>query len=102
MSESTRWHTDAGEAQIWDEDERTIVFHVEARIDCRSIVADHNALLGIESPETTVPELVAALAELIEDCAADMQQEFGTHEKPNPTSPALERARAILAKTGKT
>lgn len=55
------------------------------------IVADHNACIGIEDPETTVPELVVMIGKLmsaLEECAyADVD--------------LLTEAAGLLTKTGK-
>ena len=63
------------------------------------IVADHNGCLGIVDPETTVPELVDACADLIEDYDECISaSEFGDGQYAEKL---LDRVKAALAKTGK-
>lgn len=58
------------------------------------ILSDHNACLGIEEPETTVPELVAVCDKLIVTLAERAQYQEDDE--------LVAKARAVLAKTGKT
>lgn len=59
------------------------------------IVAEHNGCLGIEDPETTVPELLAALQDLYDE------QNGPRIRHVESWNAAMERTRAVLAKTGK-
>lgn len=70
--------------------------------DAKRIVDCVNACKGIEDPVTTVSELVATMAELVVSYQAELYNEYATTRNPNPTLPVLHRARAVLAKAGKT
>jgi hypothetical protein len=97
MSKSTkqRWHADAREANIYDED-GTVVCYVDTRTDCRRIVSDHNACLGIESPATTVPELAAVCSELL--CYVEAERVGKVRSR---VTRMVTKARTVLGKTGK-
>lgn len=89
------WVVTAGEKSA-DDDWANVVTCVTSPDDeeakAKQIASDHNACLGIESPETTVPELVMAAVRL-----ADEYEELEPGHCPN-----LETLRALLAKTGKS
>lgn len=84
MSKSTRqrWHADSRGLNIYDEDGTIVVHLVETCEDCRRIVADHNACIGIEDPKTTIPELVAAgntiLAGPVDEPRVELTGEYQT------------------------
>lgn len=71
----------------------------------KGIVADHNACLGIKNSETTVPELVAVLRELL--VANRIPDPPGGYiytlidADSDEGHAAIARGRAVLARTGK-
>lgn len=93
MSKSTqqRWHADTRQANVYDEDGTIVTHLVETREDCRRIVSDHNGCIGINDPQTTVPELVEVCKSMID--RLDLGY-FGATQLQR-------RARAVLTKTGK-
>lgn len=95
MSNSTqqRWHADIAQETVYDEDDVIVTYIIKTREDCCGIVADHNACLGIEDPETTVPELVAVLTKLL--------RWTGELKVDCDRAPGILEAQAVLAKTGK-
>lgn len=103
MSKSTtqRWYHDARRASVYDEDSAIVICLVEHREDCGRIVSDHNACLGIEDPETTVPELVAVIGKLIDAFDEASQYKNTVLRSKHGDDELLAEARAVLAKTGK-
>lgn len=109
MSERAKewWHTSVREGDIYYEDGAQAVRLSEAHVDrlgiiTDRIIADHNACLGIEDSETTVPELVAACKQSKEA----MAKAFSELLHSNTASyvmlkAAYARIGTLLAKTGK-
>lgn len=88
------WHVSGNDSGICCEHGIFIFPRIASLTLSRRIVADHNACLDFEDPETTVPELVALAKRVSDTCS------WGV--RCSKTDPCLSCAgHAVLAKTGK-